>query len=151
MYLTVINESMGYVLGQQDKTGRKEQTICHLSKKFTDCEIRYSLLEKTYCAIAWLAQCLKQYMLTHITWLISNMDLIKYIYEKLALVGRITRWKMLISVYGIQYVTQKAIKGSVLADYLAHQPMEDYQPSKFDFPNKDIMVIKDYKIIGPGE
>ncbi|XP_050920067.1 uncharacterized protein LOC127137671 [Lathyrus oleraceus] len=50
---------------------------------------------------------------------------------------------MLLSEYNIQYVAQKAIKESVLADHLAHQPVEDYQPLKFDFPDEDIMVVKD--------
>ncbi|XP_050890995.1 uncharacterized protein LOC127096473 [Lathyrus oleraceus] len=58
---------------------------------------------------------------------------------------------MLLSEYDIQYVTQKAIKGSVLVEYLAHQPVEDYQPLKFDFPDEDIMVIKDCEIPGPDE
>ncbi|XP_050890752.1 uncharacterized protein LOC127096188 [Lathyrus oleraceus] len=49
---------------------------------------------------------------------------------------------MLLSKYDIQYVAQKAIKGSVLADHLAQQPLEDYQPLKFDFPDEDIMVVK---------
>ena len=50
MYLTVLEDSMGCVLGQQDETGRKEHAIYYLSKKFTDCESRYSMLEKTCCA-----------------------------------------------------------------------------------------------------
>lgn len=29
--------------------------------------------------------------------------------------------------------------------------MEGYQPIKFDFPNKDIMLIRDYNISGPNE
>ena len=48
MYLTVLENSMGYVLGQHDESGRKEHAIYYLRKKFTDCETRYSLLEKTY-------------------------------------------------------------------------------------------------------
>ncbi|GAU48966.1 hypothetical protein TSUD_188130 [Trifolium subterraneum] len=56
MYLTVLEESMGCVLGQQDETGRKEHAIYYLSKKFTDCESRYSMLEKTCCALAWAAK-----------------------------------------------------------------------------------------------
>ncbi|XP_050893381.1 uncharacterized protein LOC127100132 [Lathyrus oleraceus] len=71
------------------------------------------------------------------------MDPIKYIFEKPSLTGRIARWDMLLSEYDIQYVAQKAIKGSVLADHLAHQPLEDYQPLKFEFPDEDIMVVKD--------
>ena len=55
LYLTVHERSMGCVLGQYDETGRKEQAIYYLSKKFTDYESRYSLLEKMCCALAWTA------------------------------------------------------------------------------------------------
>jgi len=47
------------------------------------------------------------------------MDPVKYIFEKPALTGWIARWKVLLSEFDIVYVTQKAIKGSTLADYLA--------------------------------
>ena len=58
---------------------------------------RYSLLEKTCCALAWAARRLRQYMLTHTTLLISKMDPIKYIFEKPALSGR----PVLSNEYGI--------------------------------------------------
>jgi len=70
------------------------------------------------------------------------MDPIKYIFEKLALTGRIARWKMLLSEYDIVYRTQKSIKGSILADHLAHQQFEEYQQIKFDFPDEEIMYLK---------
>ena len=50
---------------------------------------------------------------------------------------------MLLSEYDIQYVTQKAIKGSVLADYLAHQPIEDYQSMQLEFLDEEILVLED--------
>jgi len=52
LYLTVLDESMGCVLAQHDETGRKEHAIYYLSKRFTDCERRYSSLEWTCCALA---------------------------------------------------------------------------------------------------
>ena len=90
-------------------------------------------------------------MLTHSTLLISKMDPIKYIFEKPELIGRLARWKMLLSEYDIQYVTQKAIKGSILADHIAHQPLEEYQTMKFDFPDEDIMKLDDNEGPEPGE
>lgn len=87
MYLIVVDESMGYMLEQQDETGRKEHAIYYLSKNFTDYEIIYSLLEKTCYALAWAARHLRQYMLTHTTWLISKIDPTKYIFEKPTLTG----------------------------------------------------------------
>jgi len=132
---------MGCVLRQQDETGKKEHVIYYLSKKFTDCGQRYSALEKTCCALAWTANRLRQYMLSHTIWLISKMDPIKYIFEKAALTGRIARWQMLLSEFDILYVTQKAIKGSALAEFLAHQPINDYQPMQPEFPDEDIMAL----------
>ena len=52
LYLTVHERSMGCVLGQHDETGRQEQAIYYLSKKFTDYESKYSSLEKMCCALA---------------------------------------------------------------------------------------------------
>ncbi|XP_050889292.1 uncharacterized protein LOC127094509 [Lathyrus oleraceus] len=72
------------------------------------------------------------------------MDPIKYIFENPSIFGRITWWKMLLTKYDIQYVTQKAIKGSVMSDYLSHLPVEGYQPLRFDFPDEDIMFIRDF-------
>jgi len=141
LYLTILDGSMGCVLGQQDETGKKEYAIYYLSKKFNDCEQRYSALEKTYCALAWTANRLRQYMLSHTIWLISKMDPIKYIFEKHALTGRIARCQMLLSEFDILYVTQKAINGSALAEFLAHQPMNDYQPMQPEFPDEDIMAL----------
>ncbi|RDY13725.1 hypothetical protein CR513_01307, partial [Mucuna pruriens] len=94
LYLTMLEESMGCVLGQHDDTGKKEQATYYLSKKFTDYEKRYSPLERTCCTLVRMEKQLRQYMLTHTTWLISKTDPIKYIFEKLTLTGRIARWKM---------------------------------------------------------
>ncbi|RDX69989.1 Retrovirus-related Pol polyprotein, partial [Mucuna pruriens] len=111
LYLTVLEESMGCMLGQRDDTGKKEHAIYYLSKKFTDCEQRYSALERTCCALVWATKRLRQYMLAHTVWLIAKTDPIKYIFEKPALTGRIARWQMALSEYDIVYISQKAIKG----------------------------------------
>ncbi|XP_073224697.1 uncharacterized protein [Cicer arietinum] len=143
MYLTVLDGAMGCVLGQHDETGKKEHAIYYLSKKFTDAETRYTMLERTCCALAWAAHRLRQYMLCHTTYLISKMDPIKYIFEKPALTGRIARWQVMLSEYDITYVTQKAIKGSALADYLANQPVDDYKSMQCEFPDESIMVLSE--------
>ena len=49
---------------------------------------------------------------------------------------------MLLFEYDIEYCTQKAIKSSVLVDYLAHQPVDDYQSAKYDSPDEDVMFLK---------
>ncbi|XP_057975211.1 uncharacterized protein LOC131162619 [Malania oleifera] len=66
------------------------------------------------------------------------MDPIKYVFEKLAVTGRVACWKMLLTEYDITYVTRKTIKWSAITEYLAERVVEDYQPMEFNFPDKDI-------------
>ena len=54
LYLTVIETAMGCVLGQHDETRRKEIAIYYLSKRFTEWEFRYTVIEKLCCALTWL-------------------------------------------------------------------------------------------------
>ncbi|KAG8488615.1 hypothetical protein CXB51_016573 [Gossypium anomalum] len=141
LYLAVFENSMGCVLGQHNETGRKEKAIYYLSKKFTECETRYSPIEKLCCALIWTTRRLRQYMLYHTTWLISKLDPLKYMMESNALNGRMARWQILLSEFDIVYVNQKAIKGSAIADFLASRALEDYEPLSFDFPNEDLMYV----------
>ncbi|GKV11353.1 hypothetical protein SLEP1_g22617 [Rubroshorea leprosula] len=132
---------MGAILVQHDDSGKKERAIYYMSKKFNDCESKYSPLEKTCCALAWKSKKLRHYMLTNTTYLLSRMDPIKFIFEKPTLSKRISRWHMLLSEFDIVYTTQKAIKGQAIADHLAEHAVEDYEPINWDFPNKDILVV----------
>ncbi|XP_057975291.1 uncharacterized protein LOC131162704 [Malania oleifera] len=77
------------------------------------------------------------------------MDPIKFVFEKPIVTRRVAQWQMLLTEYDITYVTRKAIKGSVIAEYLAYRVVEDDQPMEFDFLDKDIDSIsqeeEDYK------
>ncbi|KAA3481490.1 RNA-directed DNA polymerase (Reverse transcriptase), Ribonuclease H [Gossypium australe] len=84
---------------------------------------------------------LRQYMLYHTTWLISELDPLKYMMESTALNGRMAQWKILLSEFDIVYVNQKAVKGSAIANFLANRALEDYEPLNFDFPNEDLMYV----------
>jgi len=141
LYMTVLDESMGCVLGQHDESGKRERVVYYLGKKFMACEMNYSLLKRTCCALVWTVHCLRQYMLNYTTWLVSKMDPVKYIFEKLTLTERIAWWQVLLSEFDIVYVTHKAIKGSALADSLAQQPINNYQPMHPEFPDEDIMTL----------
>ena len=141
LYMTILDGSMGCMLGQHDEFRKTKRAIYYLSKKFTTCEMNYSLLEITCCALVWEAHRLRQYMLNYTTWLVSKMDLVKYIIKKPALTGWIARWQVLLSEFDIVYVTHEARKGSALADYLAQQPINDYQPMHPEFPDEDIMTL----------
>ncbi|KAK5786706.1 hypothetical protein PVK06_041349 [Gossypium arboreum] len=65
--------------------------------------------------------------------------------ESSALSGRMARWQILLSEYDIVYVSQKSIKGSTIADFLATRTMDEYEPLRFDFPDEDLMCITEKK------
>ena len=46
---------------------------------------------------------------------------------------------MLLSEFDIIYVLQKAVKGQVIADQLADNPLPDYEPMHTFFPNEEVM------------
>ncbi|XP_052483051.1 uncharacterized protein LOC128036183 [Gossypium raimondii] len=61
--------------------------------------------------------------------------------ESTALNGRMARWQILHFEFDIMYVSQKAVKGSAIADFLASRALEDYEPLNFDFLNEDLMYV----------
>ncbi|XP_038999487.1 uncharacterized protein LOC120125050, partial [Hibiscus syriacus] len=147
LYLSVYDNSMGCVLGQHDQTEKRERAIYYLSKKFTECEARYSPIEKLCCALVWATRRLRQYMLYHTTWLISKLDPLKYLMGVPALSGRLARWQILLSEFDIQYVSQKAVKGSAIAEFIASRASEEYEQLNFDFPDEDLMAISEEETI----
>ena len=48
---------------------------------------------------------------------------------------------MLLSEFDILYVSQKTIKRSVIANFLAKRANEEYEPMSFDFPDEDLMAV----------
>ncbi|RDX67933.1 hypothetical protein CR513_53134, partial [Mucuna pruriens] len=139
LYLTVLEESMGYVLGQLDAFGKKEQQeIQRLQTKIPGA--RVNLL----CSSLGSKKAETVYA-THTMMLISKTDPLKYIFQKLALTRKIARWKMALLECDIVYISQKVIKGSALAEQLAHHPLSDYQPLLHEFPDKHIMAVEEIK------
>ena len=58
---------------------------------------------------------------------------------------------MVLTKYDIQYTNQKGIKGSVLADHLEHQAIDDYQTMYFEFSDENIMLVINCKKPRPYE
>ena len=144
LYMSVLDNFFGCVLGQHDVMSRK-QAIYYLSKKFTTYEAKYTLLEKTCCALTWVAQKLKHYLSSYTTYLISRMDPLKYIFQKHMPTGRLAKWQMLLTEFDIVYVTRTAMKAQALMDHLAENPIdEEYEPLKTYFPDEEVLYIDEF-------
>ncbi|XP_070013442.1 uncharacterized protein [Nicotiana sylvestris] len=142
IYLIILDNSFGYVMGQHDITGRKEQGIYYFSKKFTSYEVEHTPLERTCCSLTWVAHKLKHYLSSYTTYLISYLDPLKYIIQKLMPTGRLAKWQILLTEFDIIYVTRTAMKAQALANHLAENPVdEEYEPWKTYFPDEEVMHV----------
>ena len=75
--------------------------------------------------------------------MIAKIDPIKYLLEKPALTELLVRWKSFLSQFDITYVTQKAVKGYVIVEHLAHFPLPIFDEINSEFLDKDLMTIQD--------
>ncbi|KAM7530151.1 hypothetical protein LguiB_033561 [Lonicera macranthoides] len=74
--------------------------------------------------------------------LVSRDDPLKYLFEKLALSNRMAKWLFLLSEFDITYMTQKAIKGKIIADYLTHNSILRDMLEEAKFPDESIMNLE---------
>ncbi|XP_077232166.1 uncharacterized protein LOC143866923 [Tasmannia lanceolata] len=143
LYLSVTATTMGCMLVQQDPESKRERAIYYISKKMLEYEQKYTILEKTCLALVWATQKLRHYLLSNRVLILSRMDPLKYLFEKPALTGRTARWLLLLFEFNITYVTQKSIKGRVIAEQLADSPAENNEFLKAEFPDEEIMTVED--------
>lgn len=69
------------------------------------------------------------------------MDPLKYLFEKPALSGRLSRCLILLAEFDLKYMARKIIKGSAITNFCAENPMEG-EGSKEDFLDESILNIK---------
>lgn len=84
-------------------------------------------------------------MLTHSVHVISQMDSIKCLFENLVVNGRLSRWIIMLSEFNLKFIPKKSVKGRVIFDFLAKQPIEEHTEKIYDFPDEGIMTIEDAK------
>jgi ribonuclease HI len=85
---------------------------------------------------------LRHYLQAHSVRLISRADPLKYIISRPILSGRLTKWALLLQEFEIVYVSQKAIKGQALADFLVDHLIPDEWKFSEDLPDEDVLFIE---------
>ena len=91
-----------------------------MSKRILDYEMRYVMIERLCLALVWATRRLRHYMTEYSVHLISRLDPLRYLFDRFALISQLIRWLVLLTEFDIHYVTQKSIKGSIIADHLPH-------------------------------
>ncbi|KAJ9678147.1 hypothetical protein PVL29_022899 [Vitis rotundifolia] len=140
LYLSVLDIALGCMLAQLDDLG-KEQAIYYLSKRMLDYETRYVMIERYCLTLVWATRRLRHYITEYSVHLISRLDPLRYLFDRPALVGRLMRWLVLLTEFDIHYVTQKSVRGSIVADHLASLPVSDGRAIDDDFPDEDVAAM----------
>ena len=107
----------------------KLRPVFFVSKSLTDEETRYTHLKRAALALWIAAQKLRPYFQAHPIVVLTDLPLRGTIH-KLNMSGRMARWAMELSEYGIQYKPRLSKKGQVLADFLVKIPQPDTCPDK---------------------
>nr|XP_027090348.1 uncharacterized protein LOC113711380 [Coffea arabica] len=108
----------------------------------TPNELNYSPIEKLCLALIFAIQKLKHYFQAHSVRLISRANPIKYVMSRPVLSDRLARWYLQLQQFEIIYVPQKAVKGQVLADFLADHPIPPEWELSDDLPDEDVLLIE---------
>ncbi|KAL0389007.1 UNVERIFIED_CONTAM: hypothetical protein Scaly_0257800 [Sesamum calycinum] len=120
----------------------KENALYYLSRTMTPNELKYSPIEKLCLALIFSIQMLKHYFQSHSIHLVSKANPLKYVMAKPVFSDRLARWYLQLQQFEITYVPQKAVKGQVLADFLADHPMPAEWELSDDLPDEDVLVIE---------
>ena len=139
-YLSVSDIALRCMLAQLDDS-RKEQVIYNLSKRMLEYEMRYVVIERFCLALVWATKRLRHYMTEYSVHLISCLDPLRYLFDRPTLAGRLMKWLVLLTEFDIQYVSQKSIKGSVVADHLASLQTIESRPVDDDFSDDEFVVM----------
>ena len=112
-----------------------------MSKRFHDYETRYTPIKKSCFALVWAVQKLRHIILPLQIGVVARMDPLKYLFEKPALSGRLSIWLILLVKFNLKYVARKTIKGSVVSDFCAENPIEGEGGTK-DSLDEDILDVE---------
>ena len=140
LYFSVSDIALGCMLAQLDDSG-KERAIYYLSKRMMEYECKYLMIERLCLALVWATRRLRHYVTEYSILLVSRLDPLRYLFNRPVLTDRLMRWLVLLTEFDIHYVTQKSVKGSIVADHLASFPVFDDRSIDDDFPDEQFVSM----------
>jgi hypothetical protein len=116
LYLSTDDTVFGLALIQEFK--EKERVICYLSRRLVDTETRYSAIKKLCLCLYFSCIKLRHYLLSVECTVICKDDVVKYMLSMPIFSGRIGKWILALSEFGLRYKSAKAVKGQVMTDFV---------------------------------
>ena len=130
VYLAVSDTTVSVALFKDNEDG-KQRPMFFVSKSLADAETRYSHLEQAALALRIAAKKLRPYFQAHPIVILTDLPLWSTIHRP-DLSGRMARWAVELSEYGIQYKPRLSKKGQVLVDFIAELPQSETCPDNLD-------------------
>ncbi|KAK9079977.1 hypothetical protein SSX86_001652 [Deinandra increscens subsp. villosa] len=120
MYLAVSEGAVSSVLVAE--RGQKQMPIYYVSKVLKDYEMRYSPMEKLVYALVLSARRLRRYFQAHTVEILTTSS-INQVLRRHEVSVKMVKWAVELGQYDIQFKPRTAIKGQVVADFLAEMPV----------------------------
>ena len=73
------------------------------------------------------------------------MGPLKYLMTRPLLMGRLAKWALILMEFDITYISQKAIKGQTLADFLVAHSFSNDSPLRSELLDDEPLVVKGEK------
>ena len=131
-----MDHSLGALLAQKNYEGH-EQAIYNLRRTLIGAESRYNPVEKECLALVFAIQKTRHYLVGQTIHVISKVNPLCILMTKpRSLNSRLAKWAILLSQYDMFFISQKAIKGQALADFLAAHPVLKSSKLHEDIPDE---------------
>ncbi|XP_050944019.1 uncharacterized protein LOC127150362 [Cucumis melo] len=147
LYIAAEERSLGTLLAQEQEKG-KERALYYLSKTLVGAEVNYSPIEKMCLALFFAIDKLRHYMQAFTVHLVVKADPIKYVLSRPIISGCLAKWAVILQQYDIVYISQKAIKGQALVDFLAYHPIPSNWKLSEDLLDDEVFFTEVALIIG---
>jgi len=119
LYVLETLSALRAMIAQKDDKN-KERAIYYINKTLLDYETRYTPIKNMYFVIIFSSKYLRHYMLGNTTYVIAQVDPLKYLMSKSYLSGRAVEWVMLLQEFDLVFITHKSIKGHVIENFIAN-------------------------------
>uniref|UniRef100_A0A2N9INS9 Uncharacterized protein n=1 Tax=Fagus sylvatica TaxID=28930 RepID=A0A2N9INS9_FAGSY len=126
LYLAVSDHAVSAVLVRE--FGQEQKPVFFVSKAMDETKLRYLPLEKAALAVLQAAKKLPHYFQSNKVTVLSDLPL-KMLLQRSDFSGRITKWGVYLGSLGVEYQPRAAIKGQVLAEFLAEFQCDPNNPS----------------------
>ena len=139
MYLSVSEHAVNVVLLKDQGV---QQPVYYISKTLVNAEMRYLPWEKLVLALVHATRKLSQYFQAYTIFVLTEYPL-QSLLKRSDFTGRIAKWGTRLGSFDIQYRPRNAVKGQVLADFVAEFSPKNDSEMVCHVENRSLRVFVD--------